>query len=298
MSAPTNPTKTRIVTEALYKAGYNSPTGVQVTRAEDYFLEEIKNDIVERVLRDGNTRLKILQTSDIQISVLGQSKYDFPSDFDEEMSIEILDGEHTGTAQAGAAQTITLESGEDLTEDEAKGRYVLLTANTGVEGLRQITAYDTDTLIATVDSAWATNPDATTTYLIVDSFYALKEGNIRDLNDLITRTVRGRPYCFYKIHEGKDIRFIFDRPSDKATYGIRVRYYVNIHDVDLTEGSTLISAFYQNHQSVLTQGVLWKVLEDDDDDKQAAAEAKYEQLVNFLIGREIPYGGEFEGFEL
>jgi len=298
MALPVNPTKTTICTEALDKAGEDSSAGTLLTRAEDKWLEEIKNDIWTRSSIAGNTRLKTLQTFDIQISVLGQSKYAFPSDFDEEISVEILDGTHTGTAQAGANTSITLESGEDITEDTIKGQYILITGGTGVNGLRQCTAYNTTTLVATVDSAWDTNPDATSVYLVVDNFKTLDEGNINDLNDATNRTTRAKPGNFYKIHEGVNVRFIFDYPADKSTYGIRVRYYSHLNKVDLAEGSTLISTIYLNWHSLLVQGVFWKSLENmEDDPKRIVLEkAEYERFVANMIAKEIPYGGEFEGF--
>lgn len=298
MSLPANPTAIIIVTEALNRAGEVNPTNSRLTRAKAVWLEEAKNEIWQTTLKNGDTRLKTLQTSDIQISTLGNSKYDFPSDFDEEMSVEVLDGTHTGTAQAGANTTITLESGEDIAEDTIKGQYILITSGTGVNGLRQCTAYNTTTLVATADSAWDTDPDATSVYLVVDKFYTLDEGHIDDLNSAVTRTTRSRPTEFHKIHEGVNVRFIFDYPPDKSTYGIRVRYYANIGKVDLVEGSTLISAIYLNWYSVLIQGVYAKVLEDKADERSSKAQTMYRNMISGLLRKEIPYGGAFQRFVL
>lgn len=298
MAIPNNPTATVIATEALNRANEPNPGSPRLTRAKDVWLEEVKNEIWLAGYASGNTRLKTLQTFDIQISVLGQSKYDFPSDFDEEMSVEILDGTHADTATAGGNNTITCAADEDITEDSAKGKYILLTSGTGVNGLRQCITYSTTTKQATVDANWDTNPANSTTYLFVDEFYTLEEGHINDLNDAITRTTRSRPTEFYKIHEGVNVRFIFDFPPDKSTYGIRVRYYANISKVDLTEGSTLISAIYLNWQSVLIQGVFTKILDDKGDQRFEKAEKTYKQKINGLLKKEIPYGGEFQGFTL
>lgn len=297
MAAPTNPTATSIVTEAYNKVGIDSPTSAQLTRAKDHFLEEIKNDIWIRAGRSGNTRIKSLQTSDVQISVVGQSKYDFPSDFDEEITISILDGDHTGTAQAGASTTITLESGEDAGESDVEGKYILITSGTGVNGLRQCVDYNTSTLVATVASEWDTTPDSTSTYLIVNQTTELEEDNVLSMGGLGNSTFsKGKPTTFMKISEGVNERMVFDIPCDLATYGILLRYYANLNKVDLTEGSTLISKLYLNWREPLVMGVAWKIALDDDDDKQERLEPRYEGMVTQLLAKEMPFGGEFEGF--
>lgn len=293
MATPTNPTGTSICTEALKKAGYDDPAtnfASLLTRAEDEFLEEIKDDIWNTAEFNGNTRLKTLQSIDVQISVDNQSEYSAPTDFDEEQEIEILDGTHTGTAQAGDNTTITLESGEDISQVDAEGAYLLVTGGTGVNGLKQIVSYDTATLIATVESAWATNPDNTSTYLVVKTFNKLTESNITEL--AASRTSPAPPTTFHKVNEGLTTKIIFNTPCDKATYGIRIRYYANIHEIDLVEGSTLISKIFKNWRAVLAQGVFMKILEDNSDSDHTVAESKYERLKGNLIRREISYGGE------
>ena len=68
------------------------------------------------------------------------------------------------TAQAGAASTITLASAESSTDDFYNGDGILLVDGTGEEQFRQITDYVGSTRVATVDRAWATQPDSTTIY--------------------------------------------------------------------------------------------------------------------------------------
>lgn len=75
-------------------------------------------------------------------------------------------GANSGTAQAGAASTITLEVGASATNDYYKNKFVTTTGGTGPGQRRKITAYDGTTKVATVDSVWTTNPDATTTYTV------------------------------------------------------------------------------------------------------------------------------------
>jgi len=83
----------------------------------------------------------------------------------------------TGTAQAGAASTITLASGESATDDIFLGSRIVLTGGTGEKQARMVTDYNGTTKVLTVDRAWQTNPDATTTYEIQGAASPLSDGN-------------------------------------------------------------------------------------------------------------------------
>lgn len=81
----------------------------------------------------------------------------------------------TGTATAGAASTITLAVGSSAVNSYYKGLIIRTTGGTGSGQSRYITGYVGSTRVATVDTAWAVQPDATTTYEIKYEFlgYAL-----------------------------------------------------------------------------------------------------------------------------
>lgn len=67
----------------------------------------------------------------------------------------------TGTAQAGGADTITLEAGAGT---YAPGVTITLTGGTGSGQTRTVESYDGTTKVLTVTENWTTQPDATTTY--------------------------------------------------------------------------------------------------------------------------------------
>lgn len=71
----------------------------------------------------------------------------------------------TGTATAGAATTITLQTALGA-DDRAIGCEIHLTGGTGSGQCRSITDYVNGTLVATVNRPWTTNPDNTTTYAV------------------------------------------------------------------------------------------------------------------------------------
>ncbi|HLX53424.1 MAG TPA: hypothetical protein VKR58_05770 [Aquella sp.] len=76
----------------------------------------------------------------------------------------------TGTAQAGSANTITLDAGASATNNFYIGSTVRVRSNTGaLQGERTITGYVGATKIATIDWNWITNPDSTSVF---DIWYA------------------------------------------------------------------------------------------------------------------------------
>jgi hypothetical protein len=79
----------------------------------------------------------------------------------------------TGTAQAGAASTITLDAAASATNGIYFGCWIHLIGGTGSGQYAQITGYVGSTKVATVDHAWTTAPDATTTFEITQSKAAI-----------------------------------------------------------------------------------------------------------------------------
>lgn len=104
----------------------------------------------------------------------------------------ILLSDH-GTAQAGAANSITLALTASGTSGIYAGCTIYISSGTGAGQARLISTYDGGTNIATVSPAWVTAPDNTSIYkvlplspVVVDphSFYVAKTG--ADANDGLT----------------------------------------------------------------------------------------------------------------
>lgn len=79
----------------------------------------------------------------------------------------VLPSLRTGTAQAGAASTVTLDSGASAANDAYNGCIVQLTGGTGSGQARTITDYVGSTKVATVSPSWGTNPDNTSTFSVL-----------------------------------------------------------------------------------------------------------------------------------
>ena len=75
------------------------------------------------------------------------------------------DPDTVATAQAGSSTTFTLAAGSSAVDDFYNADIISLTGGTGSGQTREITDYVGSTKVATVASAWATIPNATTTYI-------------------------------------------------------------------------------------------------------------------------------------
>jgi len=75
----------------------------------------------------------------------------------------------TGTAQAGAASSITLDAGASAVDSLYKDATVIITSGTGVGQSRMISAYVGATKVASVSPNWITSPDATSVFMVLTS---------------------------------------------------------------------------------------------------------------------------------
>lgn len=76
-------------------------------------------------------------------------------------------GFETGTAQAGGASSITLRSGASAVNNIYNDQVAFISSGTGSGQSNRILSYDGTTKIATVETAWATQPDSTSVYVVL-----------------------------------------------------------------------------------------------------------------------------------
>ncbi|HXG36514.1 MAG TPA: hypothetical protein VNL15_06070 [Dehalococcoidia bacterium] len=72
-----------------------------------------------------------------------------------------------GTAQAGAAGTITLDAAASASDDLYNGLIVAIVSGTGIGQARLVTDYVGATKVATVSPNWITAPDATSVFVLL-----------------------------------------------------------------------------------------------------------------------------------
>jgi hypothetical protein len=91
----------------------------------------------------------------------------------------------TGTAQAGTSTSITLKAASSSTNDYYNGLYITITGGTGSGQIRIIEDYVGSTKVATVDRAWTTTPDNTSTY-------SLTSFTTESVNQYVNASPQGR----------------------------------------------------------------------------------------------------------
>lgn len=139
----------------------------------------------------------------------------------------------SGTAQDGANQTITLAGGSGANDDQYNGWVVEITGGTGVGQSRLIVDYSGTSLVATVNEAWDTNPDSTSTYSLYKRFMKILDtGAVGASDNIVISPVSS----FYAVSKITDLEDLVDLEPAERTEN---------WSADLTEDSAPSSYFVQ-----------------------------------------------------
>ena len=289
MAAPTAPDLTSITTEGLKRSGISSPSSTELSRAQTYWMREIKNDIAIRV-----KNAKFLHATAYGVTAIGQSRYAAPTDFASDLTLTLLYGSNTGIATGGAVGSITFAADEDVTEVFMLGKQTLVTSGTGKNSFSQCTAYNITTKIDTVTPNFITAPANGSGYMVIDAYYQLKQKPIWELDELDFPTDSGRPEAFMPVGDNDDGEFVLYPAPDKV-YGMQMRYYADIMEVDLA--STLIGTLYKKWESLWVQGIFVKALAGKNDKRYIEESRKYEYMLNG-IAADARYGNELSNLQM
>lgn len=92
---------------------------------------------------------------------------------------------HSGTAQAGALSSITLAAGASATSDLYNRQLVQIVSGTGAGQVRNISAYNGTSKVATITPNWGTSPDATSVYRVLAGYepQVNTSGDVHAVND-------------------------------------------------------------------------------------------------------------------
>lgn len=279
MAAPTPPTLSVLVAEGLYKAGYSSPSTALTTRAEGRWMAEIKNDIWT-VIKDA----KMLEQTAYRVLTLGQSRFSMPTDYSSKVTATLLDGNHYGTATGGGASSITLAADEDINSGDIIGKEIFVYSGTGINQASQVLSYSTTTKIATVATAWTTQPVSGDGYIIVDRYTPLTNLPIWDYDSTSYPTEQGTPTHFFEAGNSEYLVYPVPYRTGSIPFGIKLRYYANLLTLDLA--GTLMSTLYQRWEGVWVQGIFAKALQNMDDSRAIQEQATYMNLLKSMVARE------------
>lgn len=111
---------------------------------------------------DGTDEVDVL-SSEIATSVWGAARASYLTDG---TFGQMLQSIRSGTAQAGASGTITLDVSASASDDFYNNCVIQIISGTGANQSRIISDYVGSTKVATIDTNWVTNPDNTSVFLI------------------------------------------------------------------------------------------------------------------------------------
>lgn len=98
-------------------------------------------------------------------------------------SLQIM---RNGTAQGGTSANITLDSAASATNDYYNDCIVHIIGGTGAYQSRRISDYNGGTQVATVATSWATNPDATSVFVIRPASDTITTLTAASVSDIVT----------------------------------------------------------------------------------------------------------------
>lgn len=254
MAIPAQPTATTICTEAFKLFGKTTPTSGEITRATDYGIEIVKDDLKRMGLE-----WDFLREVTYLPMVVGKSYVQLPTDYAKFLSARLVDGTSRSTLQTAASTTATLASTEGA-GSEIVGKFLIIVSGTGTNQARQVISYDTSTKVATVDSAWTTTPVTSDGYLIANSHRELEYNPIFALNMVTEPGRAGTPAACSVRSDSAEGDLYMDKSADKV-YVIELEYYKDILKIDLS--STLYSRILRLLNGLFIQGVFVWLLQDD-----------------------------------
>lgn len=288
MALATDPTVANLVDEALLIAGRRGSTDAFKARLTARAMEKIKTDIWAV-----STTHKVLEATQTTVTTRGNARYDVPVDFNELISVSLLDGpdDDRGTAQGGSASAITLKATDGGDENSRIGREVLLTGGTASGKVRTITAFNATTKVATVGEDWnatgdtATVPDGTTGYLVVSRYKDLKVRPYPlEIGELVDQTAPGRP----SVAALYDDQLHLAPVPDLSTYGLRIRYYLQLIRLDLA--STRYLNLIKEWENIWMAGLKVAIYDNFDDPRYERASTEYFGLLQALGNKQTTLG--------
>jgi len=152
-------------------ARLSSSSIVQVPTINDLRGTSVVGSIRELGALEADSSLVIstdaLSSTEISNAVWQTTKANLTNTLESAGAFQASSTLRTATAQAGGATTITLDGNASSINDFYNNQFVVILTGTGVGQSRLISSYVGSTRVATVDTAWLTNPDNTSVFAIV-----------------------------------------------------------------------------------------------------------------------------------
>ena len=170
----------------------------------------------------------------------------------------------TGTAQAGASSTITLDSGASATNSFYNYQTIIIQSGTGAGQTALITGYVGSTKVATISGSWLTNPDNTSVFATYITAGQAMYSSGTNSYSLTNNVVANAAFNFFGIslNAGTSGQSLQLQTSGQITIGatttLAAEYFVSGHNGgicpvgDVTTGLQKVRIGYADTTTTLT----------------------------------------------
>ena len=271
MAIPSTPTWTATISAAMIAAGRYNVSFSEVSNMSARGAQDVLTELWAASRVDA-----YLSTETVVLVTTGTTVIPLTQDFDHEQSLTAYYGYGSARdhAQGGSSTSITLSAADTAADNAYQGFFIFLLAGTGAGQKNQIIGNINATDVASVTNAWATNPDATTDYLIAGFNRPL----YRWKDDVVPITQPGVPAA-YRVTGYQVSTF----PPADHIYPIVLTYSPNLTMIDNT--STPFVMWLKQRMSLVKQGIKVKTMALFDDDRYQTELQLWEQM-------KLQYGGQ------
>jgi hypothetical protein len=285
MAVPTAPTESELIQEGLELAGWNSTRRTALSSRSDKWIREVMNDIWLL-----GKRMRTLQKVSVTIVDIGVSRYAVPTDYHSDLSLVLLDGDTTGTAQAGSSSDITLANDDSTTQaDMEKALGILIYNGAGKGSFSEVTSFNTTSKVASVSPNFNTAPDDTSSYMIVTRTIPLNEGGIWELDGMERNSgSSAQPNDFFLTKGSTNAEIVLDPIPYRASaipWGMQMRFYSNLLKLDTAIAP--YTTILQEWRNLIVKGIYARALQNDRDSRAQAAITDYNQHLVILVQSEL-----------
>ena len=167
----------------------------------------------------------------------------------------------TGTAQAGGASTITLDAGASAVDNFYNTEVIFILSGTGAGQSRKINSYVGTTKVATLTSAWATAPDATSIFIIFPESVETGTGaTAQQVWEYATRALTDK--AGFTISGTKQTLDALNDITAAAVWAVATRALTDKADFALSAASRL-AIWHELLSGIVTAGTIGKLIKDD-----------------------------------
>jgi len=134
-----------------------------------YSLADVVIDSADFSKADGDVsgrKATVAAQNSVTVDASGMATHVAITDATRLLHVTELGTVRQNTAQAGGASTVTLDASASAVDDEYNNMAITIVSGTGVGQTRYISDYVGSTKVATVGSAWSTQPDSSSVFRV------------------------------------------------------------------------------------------------------------------------------------